>query len=40
MITAPKHRDRTEHIMKIVVIHSPKFLSPILARIFKLNKKH
>jgi hypothetical protein len=41
MITGEKYSAKKEHIMKIVVIHSPKILKPILARIFKLkiNKK-
>ena len=39
MLKGGNHFAVKGHInMKIVILHSPKFLSPILARIFKIKK--
>ena len=35
----PPHRGGMEVAMKIIIIRSPKFLSPILARIFGVKRK-
>ena len=29
-----------KHIMKIVIIHPPKFITPVLAKIFKVKLKN